>query len=163
MVHARLGTAEENSGRLVTCVRSHAQQLAGRMGLGLLLADGPPGTGCPVIASISGTGLVVVVTEPTVSGVHDLERVLDLAAHFGVKAVVVINKADLDIGQAGRIEALTGARGVRILGRIPFDPLVTEALAAGQVVVQYKDGPAARGMREVWKALQAELGAPAGS
>lgn len=103
MAHAKLGIAEENSGRLVARVRERAAQLAEEHQRTLIIGDGPPGTGCPVIASVSGTDLVVIVTEPTVSGVHDMERVMQLAAHFGVPVAVIINKADLNAEQAGRI------------------------------------------------------------
>jgi MinD superfamily P-loop ATPase len=157
MVHARLGIAEENSGRLVAAVRNQAAQMARDLKQDLILADGPPGTGCPVIASVTGSDLVVIVTEPTVSGVHDMNRVLELSAHFGVPAVVVINKADLNEEQAREIERLAAAHNSRVIGRIPFDPQVNEALTAGQAVVQYSDGIAATAIRQVWGALQEEL------
>jgi len=157
MVHARLGIAEENSGRLVTQVRSRAQQLAAELKRELILGDGPPGTGCPVIASVSGTDLVVIVTEPTVSGVHDMERVMKLSAHFGVPAVVVINKADLNHDQASRIEEIAARYGSRVVGRIPFDREVNDALMAGKTVVEYGDGAASQAIRAVWEQLRAAL------
>ncbi len=151
MAHARLGIAEENSGRLVAQVRSRAAQLAEKLRRGLIIGDGPPGTGCPVIASVSGTDLVVIVTEPTVSGVHDMERVMKLAAHFGVPAAVVVNKADLNAEQAGRIEAIALAHGSRVIGRIPFDRKVNDALMAGKTVIDHDpDGPAAQAIAAVW-------------
>jgi len=154
MVHARLGIAEENSGRLVTQVRNRAAQLAEELKQELILGDGPPGTGCPVIASVSGTDLVVIVTEPTVSGVHDMERVMQLAAHFGVATVVVINKADLNANQARRIEQIAATHGSRVIGSIPFDKSVNDALMAGKTVVEFSNGEAARAMRMVWTELQ---------
>ncbi|NLF16226.1 MAG: 4Fe-4S binding protein [Lentisphaerae bacterium] len=157
MVHARLGIAEENSGRLVTQVRNRAAELATELRQALILGDGPPGTGCPVIASVSGTDLVVIVTEPTVSGVHDMERVMRLSRHFGVPAVVVINKADLNPDQAQRIEAIATAHGSRVIGRIPFDRQVNDALMAGRILVDHGTGPAAAAVREVWQRLQAVL------
>ncbi len=157
MVHAQLGIAEENSGRLVTQVRNRAGQLADELKQELILGDGPPGTGCPVIASVSGTDLVVIVTEPTVSGVHDMERVMKLAAHFGVPAVVVINKSDLNIEQARRIEDIAKAHGSRVIGRIPFDRAVNDALMAGKTVIEYGRGSAGEAIREVWKSLQETL------
>jgi MinD superfamily P-loop ATPase len=160
MVHARLGIAEENSGRLVTQVRNRAQQLADELKQAFVLGDGPPGTGCPVIASVSGTDLVVVVTEPTVSGVHDMERVMKLAAHFGVPAVVVINKADLNAEQAQRIAEIAGEHGSRVIGRIPFDRAVNDALIAGKTVIEHGDGEAAEAIREIWRRLQEILAAP---
>jgi len=159
MVHARLGIAEENSGRLVAQVRHRAAQLAEELKQDLILGDGPPGTGCPVIASVSGTDLVVIVTEPTVSGVHDMERVMKLAAHFGVPAVVVINKADLNAGQARRIEEIARAHGSRVIGRIPFDRAVNDALVAGKTVIEYDRGRAGEAIRKVWANIQAALGA----
>lgn len=157
MVHARLGIAEENSGRLVTQVRTRAAQLARELHHELILGDGPPGTGCPVIASVSGTDLVMIVTEPTVSGVHDMERVMKLAAHFGVPTVIVINKADLNTEQAARIEAIAAAHGSRVIGRIPFDRAVNDALMAGKTVIDYGEGNATTAMHAIWAALQAEL------
>ncbi|MBN1418033.1 MAG: 4Fe-4S binding protein, partial [Planctomycetes bacterium] len=154
MAHARLGIAEENSGRLVTQVRNRAGQLAKELGRERILGDGPPGTGCPVIASVSGTDLVLIVTEPTVSGVHDMERVLQLANHFGVPGVVVINKADLNRSQAQRIEEIAAANGSRVIGRIPFDRTVNDALMQGKTVIEYGDSPAASAIRDVWRELQ---------
>lgn len=157
MAHARLGIAEENSGRLVTQVRNRAGQLADELKKDRILGDGPPGTGCPVIASVSGTDLVVIVTEPTVSGVHDMERVMKLAAHFGVPAVVVINKADLNSEQARRIEDIAKAHGSRVIGRIPFDRAVNDALMAGKTVIEYGDGNAEKAIRATWTELQKTL------
>lgn len=157
MVHARLGIAEENSGRLVAQVRHRAGELADALKQALILGDGPPGTGCPVIAAVSGTDLVVIVTEPTVSGVHDMERVMQLAAHFGVPAVVVINKVDLNQEQAERIEAIANAHGSTVIGRIPFDHVVNDALMAGKTVIEYGTGNAAEAIRRVWAKLQVAL------
>ncbi len=154
MVHARLGIAEENSGRLVAQVRQQAQDLATSLHHGLILGDGPPGTGCPVIASVSGTDLVVIVTEPTVSGVHDLVRVMQLAGHFGVPTAIVINKADLNSDQARRIEEIALARGSRVVGRIPFDRTVNDALMASKSVIEYGPSLAATAIREAWQILQ---------
>jgi MinD superfamily P-loop ATPase len=157
MAHARLGIAAENSGRLVTQVRNRAAELATEERRGRILGDGPPGTGCPVIASISGTDLVVIVTEPTVSGVHDLGRVLDLVAHFGVPARVIINKVDINAEQAARIGRIAGSRGSKVIGRIPFDPCVNDALVAGKTIVDYAPGPAAEAVRKAWEEMCAVL------
>jgi len=159
MVHARLGIAEENSGRLVAQVRNRAGELAAELQAERILGDGPPGTGCPVIASVSGTDLVLVVTEPTVSGVHDLERVLELAAHFGVPALVLINKADLNTEQAARIEEVARQQDSRVIGRIPFDRSVNDALMAGKTVVHYSEGAASDAVRSAWREVQASLAA----
>jgi MinD superfamily P-loop ATPase len=156
MAHARLGIGEENSGKLVTEVRNRASQLAARYGARLILSDGPPGVGCPVIAAITGLDLVLIVTEPTVSGVHDLQRVLDLSRHFGIPAKVIINKADLNPDQCSKIEALANQGGAPCIGKIPFDPQVQEALMQGTPLVEFGDGPAAQQIRAIWSILQAE-------
>ncbi|MDP8255801.1 MAG: P-loop NTPase [Candidatus Alcyoniella australis] len=142
MAHARLGIAEENSGRLVAQVRNVAADLARDLKKELILGDGPPGTGCPVIASVSGADRVLIVTEPTVSGVHDMQRVLQLTEHFRIPALIVINKADLNMEQAQRIETIAQEMGSRVIGRIPFDHNVNDALMAGKTVIEYGKGPA---------------------
>ncbi len=159
MAHAKLGIAEENSGRLVTQVRNRAQEIARELKQELILGDGPPGTGCPVIASVSGTDLVVIVTEPTVSGVHDMERVMKLSVHFGVPAAVIINKTDLNDDMARRIEKIALDHGSRIIGRIPFDRAVNDALMEGRTVIDYGRGKAEAAIREAWENLKKELSA----
>ena len=157
MTHARLGIAEENSGKLVTQVRNRASQLAREQGFDKILSDGPPGTGCPVIASVSGTDLVLIVTEPTVSGVHDLERVLKLSAHFGVPSLVIINKADLNAEQAQKINRLAEEEGSRVIGEIPFDHNVNEALMNGKTIIEHGKGPALKAVRTLWDVLRKEV------
>jgi MinD superfamily P-loop ATPase len=157
MVHARLGIAEENSGRLVTQVRNVAADLAKTLKKEHILGDGPPGTGCPVIASVSGSDRVLIVTEPTVSGVHDMERVLSLTKHFGIPALIVINKADLNVEQAERIESIATDNGSRVIARIPFDRNVNDALMAGKTVIEYGKGPAVEAMCNIWNVLKKEL------
>lgn len=157
MVHARLGIAEENSGRLVAQVRNRAGELATELRAERILGDGPPGTGCPVIASVSGCDLVLIVTEPTVSGVHDMERVLDLARHFGVPSLVIINKADLNTEQAVRIDEIAEQHDSRVIARIPFDRAVNDALMAGQTVVQHGESAAADAITEAWKEVLVAL------
>ncbi|MFP4029697.1 MAG: P-loop NTPase [Candidatus Brocadiia bacterium] len=155
--HARLGIAEENSGKLVTRVRDRAGDLAADFGASLVLSDGSPGTGCPVIASISGADLVLIVTEPTLSGVHDMERVLQLCQHFGVRALVAINKCDLNAEQVDIIHQRCEDSGSRVVGQIPFDSEVNDALMAGKTVVEYSEGSAARAIESLWEELQEEL------
>ncbi len=152
MVHARLGVAAENSGKLVTLVRRQAREVAERDGLDLVLVDGPPGIGCPVIASLTGATGVLAVTEPTVSGEHDLERVLAVARHFGIPAAVCVNKWDLNPGMAERIETLAAGRGARIAGRVRYDPTVTTAQIRARAVVEVGGG-AARDIRALWSAV----------
>jgi MinD superfamily P-loop ATPase len=158
MVHARLGIAEENSGKLVTLVRGKARKLAEQRQRSFILTDGPPGVGCPVIASIGGATAVLIVTEPTVSGRHDMERVAELAAHFKIPAMVCVNKFDLNSDLAREIEKYVAEKGMRFLGRIPFDPVFTKAMIQAQTIFEY-DGQSATGVaiREIWHRLSAEL------
>ena len=152
MVHARLGIAEENSGKLVTLVRQEAKKLAERQQLDLILTDGPPGVGCPVIAAIGGADGVLIVTEPTVSGRHDMMRVVDLARHFRVPAMVCVNKYDLNPEMTARIERFADENGVIRTGRIPFDAMVTKAMVQAQTLTEF--GPEAditAAVRGVWE------------
>jgi MinD superfamily P-loop ATPase len=150
LVHARLGVAQENSGKLVTEVRKKAREVAEREGRGLLIMDGSPGIGCPVIASLSGTDLALVVTEPTPSGVHDMERIVDLAAHFKTPAACAINKYDLNPENSGGIEAWCAKRAVPVVGKIPFDSGVVDSVVAGVPAVEFDRGPAAESLRKLW-------------
>ncbi len=137
MVHARLGIAEENSGKLVTLVRQEAKSLSEEKGLDLILTDGPPGIGCPVIASIGGANAVLIVTEPTVSGEHDMDRVAQLAGHFKVPAMVCVNKFDLNPDKTRDIEKYTKEKNLIFLGQIPFDPIFTRAMVQGKTIVEF--------------------------
>ncbi len=152
-VHARLGIAEENSGKLVSLIRRQAKLLAEDQGFDTILVDGSPGIGCPVISSITGASLVVIVTEPTISGVHDMERVLGLSEHFQIPATVVINKADLNEEMSKKIETLAGEQGVSVLGWIPYDSLVTQAMVQGKTVIEFNQGPATRAIRDMGQKL----------
>ncbi|MGD2271585.1 MAG: 4Fe-4S binding protein [Desulfobacterales bacterium] len=158
MVHARLGIAEENSGKLVTLVRREARKLGREKHLDLLLTDGPPGVGCPVIASIGGASLVLIVTEPTVSGKHDMERVVQLADHFNVPAMLCVNKFDLNFELTRDIEQFAKERGLPCLGRIPFDPIFTRAMIRAQTVFEYNtESPAGAAVRKIWQGLSKKL------
>ena len=158
MVHARLGIAEENSGKLVTLVRQEARKLAEAKNLDLILTDGPPGVGCPVIASIGGASAVLIVTEPTVSGKHDMERVAQLAAHFKIPALVCVNKFDLNLELTREIEKYAEEKEIACLGRIPFDPIFTKAMIQAQTVFEY-DGQSNVGdaIRGTWQRLSEKL------
>ena len=158
MVHARLGIAEDNSGKLVTLTRKEARELAKKRGLNLILTDGPPGLACPVIASIAGATAVLIVTEPTLSGHHDMDRVVELANHFEIPASICINKYDLNPDMAGVIEQYAKERGLPILGKIPFDPIFTKAMVQKQTVIEY-DGrsQAAQALREIWEGAISSL------
>ncbi len=157
MVHACLGIAEENSGKLVTKVLQNARELAKKEGSELLLVDGPPGIGCPVISSFSGTDLALMITEPTVSGKHDLERVLDLADHFSVKALVCINKSDLDDEMTGNITDYCKGRGVEVVGNIPFDKSIPTAIGSGVIPVEYKDSISSQTILQIYKNVMEQL------
>ncbi|MDD2433571.1 MAG: P-loop NTPase [Clostridia bacterium] len=137
MIHARLGTGEENSGKLVTEVRNRARQKAQKENLPLILIDGPPGIGCPVIASLAGAKSVLIITEPTLSGLHDLERVIQLAQHFQVQPFVCINKADLNPRQVKETIDHCTKLGIKIIGQIPYDEEITKAQIAGQSIIEY--------------------------
>ncbi len=162
LVHARLGVAEENSGKLVAVVRRHAKKIAESEGKELIICDGPPGIGCPVISSLSGASLALLVAEPTLSGMHDLDRVLDVCKHFGVLAMVCINKCDLNQDNARRIESQCLGRGVKIAGKIPFDNVVTESIVRGVPVVEYSSGRVAQEIKSLWRNLSGVLEAGAG-
>ena len=152
MVHARLGVAAENSGKLVTTVRQQARRIAEEAGHPLILVDGPPGIGCPVIASLTGATDVLLVTEPTLSGAHDLERVLGLTRHFGIPAAVCVNKWDINPEMTERIEAQARASGARVVGRVRYDPSVTRAQIQERAVVD-SNCPSAEDIRGIWKEL----------
>ena len=137
MVHARLGIAEENSGKLVALVRQQAKAMGEKKGLSLLITDGPPGIGCPVIASIGGATALLIVTEPTVSGKHDMERVVDLANHFKVPGMVCVNKYDLNLDQTEAIEKSAKEKGIKVLDRVPFDSAFTKAMIQGKTLLEY--------------------------
>ena len=158
MVHARLGIAEENSGKLVTLVRQESKRLADQKNLNLILTDGPPGVGCPVIASIGGASAVCIVTEPTLSGIHDMERVVQLASHFKVPAMVCVNKFDLNPDLTRDIENFARDEGLSCLGRIPFDPIFTEAMVKGQTIIEYNsESDAGHAVKVIWQTLSRKL------
>jgi MinD superfamily P-loop ATPase len=152
MVHARLGIAAENSGKLVSTVRQEARRIAERENRTLILVDGPPGIGCPVIASVTGSDLVLAVTEPTVSGAHDLERVLSLTRHFDIQAAICVNKWDLNPGMADRIEQKAREMGARVAGRIRYDRSVTQAQLQEKAVVE-TDAPCVEDIRKIWSEI----------
>jgi MinD superfamily P-loop ATPase len=159
MAHARLGIGEENSGKLVTLIRQEGKKLAEEKNLDLLLTDGPPGIGCPVIASLGGATAVLIVSEPTVSGRHDMERVAELAAFFKVPAMVCVNKFDLNPGEAEAIEAFARERNVGVIGRVPFDASFTKGMVQGKSIVEF-DGHSegSRAVKDIWERLAKQLG-----
>jgi len=151
MVHARLGIARENSGKLVSLIRSEAKKLATRNNLDLILTDGPPGIGCPVIASMGQATAILIIAEPTVSGIHDMERVGQLSKHFNIPAMVCINKYDLNPEQTQKIEDLSQKAGITLAGRISFDQTFTEAMIQAKTIFEYNpDSQAGKEVRLIW-------------
>jgi MinD superfamily P-loop ATPase len=157
MVHAKLGIAEENSGKLVTQLRRAACQAAASRGLELVICDGSPGIGCPVIASMTGASLALIVVEPTLSGLHDFERIGRLALRLGVPALMAVNKADLNVEVARRLEAAAALLGIEPAGRVPYDPEVTRAQIAARSVVETSTGPAAEAITAIWRRVEERL------
>ena len=157
MIHAQLHPGEENSGRLVSLLRGKAAELIKEKNWDLIISDGPPGIGCPVISSLSRIDFALLVTEPTVSGRHDLERIVDLAAHFKVPVGVVVNKWDLNPAATDDLEEFCKRRDLPLLARIPFAPAVVEAVMAGRAVTEGPDSAPARALRELWPRLRQEI------
>jgi len=156
MVHADLFPGEEASGKLVTMVRELAFKVAEREKMDLVLIDGSPGIGCPVIASITGTEIALVMTEPSISGAHDLARILGVTEHFGVKSLVCVNKYDLNLEMTEEIEELCSELGVDLAGRLPFDPGVVEAMISGKTLVEV-EGPVGEAIKSVWERIRTIL------
>ena len=158
MVHARLGIAEENSGKLVTLVRKEARKIAEEKEMEMILTDGPPGVGCPVIASIGGATALVVVTEPTVTGLHDMDRVLKLSQHFKVPAMVCINKSDLNPSQTEKIREHVLNNHQTLVGEIPFDPGFVKAMVMGKTIIENgAEDKVTSAVRAVWQNIKNEL------
>jgi MinD superfamily P-loop ATPase len=154
MVYAKLGIAEENSGLLVSLVRNQAKVLAEDKGLGTIVVDGPPGIGCPVIASITGTSAVLIVTEPTLSGLHDLERVGGLADHFKIPTLACVNKFDLNEDMSNQIADYCAKNQIELVGRIPYDTAVTHAMVAGKSIVEFADGDVSNAIKGIWNRIE---------
>lgn len=157
LFHAHLFAGQENSGKLVTLVKQQGRLLASDTGARLLLVDGPPGIGCPVISASAGADMALLVVEPTVAGAHDLERVLGTTEHFGVPALVIINKADLNERRSQEVVDFCAERGIEVVGRIPYDTVVTEAMVQGRPVTAYTDGAVSAALRDIWKGVKARL------
>jgi len=154
MVHAKLGIAEENSGKLVALVRKQAKELAEKNNCEWVIIDGAPGIGCPVIASLSGIDCALVVTEPTLSGLHDAIRVIDVAKHFGVTVKLVINKYDLNIEMSEKIEKYCDKNDISLIGKIGFDKSVVEAMVESKTILEYQDTKIKEEVIGIWEALQ---------
>ena len=157
MVHARLGIGEENSGKLVTVVRKQSSEIAKERNLDLVIIDGPPGIGCPVIASVTGVDLVLVVVEPTLSGIHDMERILGLAEHFKIPALACINKYDINPDNTKEIQLYCERHGVKVVGMIPFDSKVIDALVHRKSVIEYPCGTVTEQVTRIWEKVSDHL------
>ncbi|MBN1260412.1 MAG: ATP-binding protein [Anaerolineae bacterium] len=157
LYHAHLFAGQENSGKLVTLVKQMARLRAMDDVADLVLVDGPPGIGCPVISAVSGADLALIVTEPTVSGVHDMARILATTTHFQTPALVLLNKTDLSPARAGEIIAYCEQQGTPVLGQLPFSDDVPQALVRGQPVTAYSGGPVAMALQDAWARLREAL------
>jgi MinD superfamily P-loop ATPase len=156
MAHAMLSPSEANSGKLVTLVRQNAKILAERENCNFIIIDGPPGIGCPVIASVTGVDAGLVVTEPTMSGIHDLKRALQLLEHFNVQPFVCVNTYDINKDNAEKIESFCKENGIDVIGKIPFNPIVTEAMVNGKTIIEYSPRSAvAKEIEGIWEKLSA--------
>lgn len=153
MVHARLGIAEENSGKLVTLVRKQAKRIAAEQNKEMIIVDGSPGIGCPVIASITGADLALIVTEPTMSALHDLDRIAELAGHFNIPAAVCINKYDINPQLADTIEKEAKTKKLNVAGKIPYDTRVTKAQLEAKTIVEYNRGPLKKHIESLWQSI----------
>jgi len=158
MVHAKLGIAEENSGKLVTVIRKEAKKIAKEQKKDLLIVDGSPGIGCPVIASITGADLVLIVTEPTLSGQHDLGRVADLAASFKIPTLVAINKFDLNPDMVEQMEEDTHSKDMKVVGKIRYDEAFTKAQILKSTVLEYTGGAVSEDVKALWRNITYALG-----
>jgi MinD superfamily P-loop ATPase len=157
MVHAKLGVAQENSGKLVTLIKKKARLLAEGKKYDYILIDGSPGIGCPVISSIAGAAFVVVAVEPTISSIHDMDRVIKLIHHFNIKGTIVINKADLNEEICDKIEQKAKQNNISILGKIPYHPAVTKAMVEGKTVIEYGDNPVSLEIKNVYRILRSNI------
>lgn len=153
LVHARLIPGEENSGKLVALVRQKAKALAEEKALKYIITDGPPGIGCPVISSLSGAAMALLVAEPTMSGVSDLERAVGVCNHFGIPAAVCINKYDLNEEIDRKIERYCSQRGIELVGKLPFDEAFVEAISKGVPVVEYSKGSIRNEIERMWETI----------
>lgn len=157
MVHAALGVAEENSGKLVAHVRKIAQQHAARIQADWIIIDGPPGIGCPVIASLSSIDMAIIITEPTISGLHDADRVIQVARHFNVPVSLVINKYDLNEDMTQRIASYCVDNDIVLLGKIPFRKTVVEALMKKKTIIEFGDEELIQKMNDIWNTVKNKI------
>jgi MinD superfamily P-loop ATPase len=157
LVHARLGIAQENSGKLVSVIRNKAREIGKQQNLEYILTDGPPGIGCSVISSLSGSSIALIVTEPTISGLHDMDRILELCRHFNIEALVCVNKHDINEENTMKITQFCHEGNVKVAGYIPYDDIITEAMIHGEPAVKYKRNGTTRAIENLWETLLVKL------
>lgn len=151
IVYGRLAPGEENSGKLVNMVRDKARKVAKDNDLEIIILDGPPGIGCPVISTITGVDKVIIVTEPTISGLHDMQRTLEVVRKFGIKEYIIINKFDLNKEISARIDSWCFEKGIEVAGHLPFDPAVVEAMVKGLSIIEMdRSSSISRKINEIW-------------
>jgi MinD superfamily P-loop ATPase len=154
MVHARLGIAEENSGKLVSLVRQEARRIAEEAHKDYVIIDGPPGIGCPVIASLANVDLALIVTEPTLSGIHDMERITSVSKHFNVPTQVVVNKYDLNTKNSDEIKRICDDKGIEVLARLPFSQKVSQSIVEGIPLVEFCNDEIVRDITHLWEKIK---------
>jgi MinD superfamily P-loop ATPase len=157
MAHAMLRTAEEASGKLVTVVRENAKKLAETHKKDLIIIDGPPGIGCPVISSITGVDLVLIVTEPTLSAIHDLERILEVSNHFKIPAVVCVNKYDVNLDNTKEIEHYCKDKKINIVGKLPYNTIVTDSMIDEKTLIEYSKNEISKATIEMWNKIMENI------
>ncbi len=156
-VHAKLGIAEDNSGRLVALIKQKAKEIAEQQKREWMIIDGAPGIGCPVIASLSGVDCALVVTEPTLSGLHDAQRVIEVARQFRADVKLVINKYDLNKDMTAEIEKYCKDNNIHLIGKIIFDKTVVRAVVEGKTIMDYPDGEARNEAEKIWNILKGSI------
>jgi MinD superfamily P-loop ATPase len=153
-VHAKLGIAEENSGKLVSVVRQKAKEIAEKENLDYIIIDGPPGIGCPVIASLANVDLAMIVTEPTLSGIHDMERVAQVSKHFGVLTKVVINKYDINPDNSEEIKKICQKGDIEVVAQLPFSQKVSESIVQGVPLVEFCSNGIVQEVSSLWERIK---------
>jgi len=159
MVHARMNPGAENSGKLVSLIRKHARTIAEKRGLNLILVDGSPGIGCPVIASITGSDAVLIVTEPTLSGLHDMSRVSDLTSYFQIPTYGIVNKWDLNPEITAQIKVIMQEIGIVWAGKVPFDEAVTKAQLVQKSIVEFTSNGISKDIKNIWEFVWTDISA----
>lgn len=152
-VHAKLGIAEENSGKLVMKIRQAAQWIAEKKKLDHILIDGPPGIGCPVVASLSGVDMALIVTEPTIAGIHDMERIADVAIHFSIPTKVIINKYDINLSNAKSINEICRQRSIEVLAHLPFSEKFVHSMVQGMPMPEFSNDGLKKQLVDIWRRI----------